>query len=616
MMSSRRRALACALALALACARASTASASSAPTTTRPRALRGSFKGTWIVEDDASARRMTRDGWTRGEATLRLRASDGGESDVVSVVGELVLRKDEYVGTGDAMIPLEGVYERRSGTAHAHGSARTTKDFETITNATSSWMFREGNLFRESLRAIAMDLVEEDGEEDDAGDGGARDSYSRDDAVRRAGKTARERFLRTHDAGTYPSACKFSLHAYLDPIDPSSQSGDVAKKLGDDKLEKGESDVDVLDRQIEDARPLEFEEMEEHVSMVAKLVSVDCGITVHMELESEKLETWYRKARLYSYTMIAVTIVQGYVLLKQLDVSTTQAALMRVSLASIGMRSVVDSYFCLAHLTAGIVVEDLFLPLSIVAAGYFILFSILEMKHLIAAWRVRRPDITSWIELRVQLGAIYSRFYAGFIGGLFLAFWLSNHFIVFLLITISYWLPQIWRNAYYNHRQALEPWYVILTSFSRIVAPLYVYGCPSNFLRVRPNYFYCTLIIVWTTAQCGVLLAQYYVSPRYGFPDGLFPEVYDYHRALTAEVLEQCGIVQEAAVPPGGEPDIEMGDVSSGVDCVICMNSVQIYHTNERMVTPCNHFFHTKCLTRWMDIKQECPTCRRHLPPM
>jgi hypothetical protein len=33
-------------------------------------------------------------------------------------------------------------------------------------------------------------------------------------------------------------------------------------------------------------------------------------------------------------------------------------------------------------------------------------------------------------------------------------------------------------------------------------------------------------------------------------------------------------------------------------------------------VTPCDHFFHTGCLQRWMDIKMECPTCRRPLPPM
>jgi hypothetical protein len=31
--------------------------------------------------------------------------------------------------------------------------------------------------------------------------------------------------------------------------------------------------------------------------------------------------------------------------------------------------------------------------------------------------------------------------------------------------------------------------------------------------------------------------------------------------------------------------------------------------------TPCKHYFHQKCLIKWMDVKMECPTCRATLPP-
>ena len=529
---------------------------------------------------------------------------------VLSLVGDVILRRDEYVGRGDVVVPLEGVYETASGTARAHGSARTTGEFGTMTNA-SAWTgrFREGSLFRESLRAIAADVLEgRGGGREDA----RRDSYARDAAVRRAPRAWRDTFLATHDAGTYPSACQFSFHAYLTPGSYAVQQ-DTTKRADEEEEEA----KDVLDAQLEDqTRPLEFMEMSESVSLVGKLVSENCGIVVHMELESLKLEKWYRKVRLYSFGMIAVTMAQGYALLKQLEASSTQATLMRLSLASIGMRSVVDSYLCLAHLTAGIVVDDLFMPLGLVAACYFVLFSVLEMKLLVAAWRVRRPDITSWVELRVQLGAIYSRFYAAFIVGLFIMFWLSDRFFLFILLANSYWLPQIWRIAYHNHRQALKPSYVVATSCARVVAPLYALGCPTNFMRIRPNYFHCALVVLWTAAQCGMLLAQHYIKPRYGLPIGIFPEVYDYHRTVPADVLAQCGIVETDEDVEPTERDIEMGDVSSGVDCVICMNTVKTRDVNERMVTPCNHFFHTKCLTRWMDIKQECPTCRRALPPM
>lgn len=33
------------------------------------------------------------------------------------------------------------------------------------------------------------------------------------------------------------------------------------------------------------------------------------------------------------------------------------------------------------------------------------------------------------------------------------------------------------------------------------------------------------------------------------------------------------------------------------------------------METPCKHYFHYKCLKKWMNIKKVCPDCRRDLPP-
>ncbi len=59
--------------------------------------------------------------------------------------------------------------------------------------------------------------------------------------------------------------------------------------------------------------------------------------------------------------------------------------------------------------------------------------------------------------------------------------------------------------------------------------------------------------------------------------------------------------------------DIETGD--AGVECVICMNPLDVQRLPARMVTPCGHVFHNKCLHKWMDVKMECPTCRQPLPP-
>lgn len=34
------------------------------------------------------------------------------------------------------------------------------------------------------------------------------------------------------------------------------------------------------------------------------------------------------------------------------------------------------------------------------------------------------------------------------------------------------------------------------------------------------------------------------------------------------------------------------------------------------MITPCKHKYHIVCLKKWIDIKLECPTCRKQIPPL
>ena len=40
------------------------------------------------------------------------------------------------------------------------------------------------------------------------------------------------------------------------------------------------------------------------------------------------------------------------------------------------------------------------------------------------------------------------------------------------------------------------------------------------------------------------------------------------------------------------------------------------YISKPYMITPCKHVFHTECLESWMNMKNECPYCRRPIPPI
>ncbi|KAJ1799729.1 hypothetical protein LPJ56_006578, partial [Coemansia sp. RSA 2599] len=59
-------------------------------------------------------------------------------------------------------------------------------------------------------------------------------------------------------------------------------------------------------------------------------------------------------------------------------------------------------------------------------------------------------------------------------------------------------------------------------------------------------------------------------------------------------------------------------------ECAICIQDIDVSPTAAAtlfgrapyMVTPCHHVYHTECLTRWMEMKLECPVCRAPLPPI
>jgi hypothetical protein len=163
----------------------------------------------------------------------------------------------------------------------------------------------------------------------------------------------------------------------------------------------------------------------------------------------------------------------------------------------------------------------------------------------------------------------------------------------------SWWWPQIVLCVRGDCRQPLKPEFVLGTSAARLALPLYIWGCPSNLLRVQPNPGLCIALVAYVGLQCGLLLAQHWRGPRCFVPKQLLPRRYDYSRAVPAA---------------RGGSDIETGE--GGRECVICMNPVDISDKQQRAVTPCNHVFHLACLERWLNFKADCPVCRRQLPPL
>ena len=574
-----------------------------------------------------------------------------GESRIASAFFDE--NKTAEISAGEKALEPGGSKELRAG-KEAHADTFSARGISTFVAAVKGPSVRARGKYREALRVAARDAVGAPfGGGSLAASAAARDGFDPDrDGLRpetvpgspgmsQMQRNERMRVMDDADLGTYLSRCSFTLKLWVvpgefKPVDPASAVDANGETRGllpgvpgaglDDASgrRRGGSgnarDDTALARRRADAwsrrtRPadrattsLPGEGGGGAPTLQGSLVSEECGFELRLTARWFNLRDYYGKATWYAAMVIAATAAQIYLVTRQTEHANTQAGAARMSLLSVGWQAVLDSYQCLLHLTAGIVADALFHAFSAAAFLQFALFSVFEMRVMLTIWKARRPNgEQNWLEIRRDLSALYSRFYGGFLLGFLTMYWLQARPWAIALLTQTYWLPQIVWSAWSNAKKPLAPEYVVGTSLTRLLAPLYVFGCPTNFLRLKPQYGTCFMLVVWQALQVFGLLAQHLNGPRCflrWMPSGILPEVYDYHRK-----------VEDAALAAAGGGDPERGE-AGGVDCVICMTPVRCDAPLERMVTPCSHFFHKECLERWMEVKMECPTCRGVLPPL
>nr|pir hypothetical protein F20O9.50 - Arabidopsis thaliana [Arabidopsis thaliana] len=165
-----------------------------------------------------------------------------------------------------------------------------------------------------------------------------------------------------------------------------------------------------------------------------------------------------------------------------------------------------------------------------------------------------------------------------------------NYMQPILLLMYSFWIPQIVANVVRDSRKPLHPYYILGMTATRLAIPLYVFGCPHNFMRVEPNKVWCICLCTFMGLQAVILLLQHYFGSRCFVPrqfglnisslvpiaklfltttnlflhrfayTQMLPEKYNYHRRFNR-------------------------DVSRTTDCVICMTAIDLrQHTSDCMV--------------------------------
>ncbi|CAI5741385.1 unnamed protein product [Peronospora destructor] len=518
--------------------------------------------------------------------------------EVAYVTGQLVVY-EEQASLAATILPVQGVFLRKLGKLTLFGNSP---------DSSVQILYRKNSTGKENLTKlkteIPLDSVEEEVEEQGDWKGDLEEMPLAD--LMNLGGLDGVPLVENRDeyAAIDISPPRYS---YVSRFRSSDSFSDQCVSIVEMTLvnDSSESTKDGEEDDENDDAAIVLQKSMRHMKLKGTLASVNCGLYLKLDtaFQEENLNLFFAKASRYAVIMTFIAMAEIYFLLRQLQISSTQASAAKVSLLTIGQQAIVDSYLCLGHLTVGIVAQNVFAAFASVAFVKLIIFSVFEMRYLLIIWKARRPQGFSegWLTLRRELTTLYSRFYLSLLAGLCIFYNFSNHLPVLVFICYSFWIPQIVHNVHREVRNPFDLGYLYGISALRLFLPLYFYGCPDSFLTAFPMYeskidsHFCYMLAAWLGLQVGVLALQQRHGPRFFVPAHFLPVKYNY---------ERCIDLQQLALLKGGD---------SSVDCVICMVELDI-EARDYMVAPCDHIFHRECLQGWMQVKMECPTCRHALP--
>ncbi|TKY85347.1 hypothetical protein EX895_005509 [Sporisorium graminicola] len=349
--------------------------------------------------------------------------------------------------------------------------------------------------------------------------------------------------------------------------------------------------------------------------------SPECQLLLTSEELRGLLETSLRKKAVhYAIFYFVVLFVQTWLLVQQMDVTTTPSGLAKVSDKTWLAQSILDAYGCLIHLSVAVVFEsETTLPLIACAFMSGMCFLAFGYRYTITIYRTQmdaapttaaapaplpapaRPqtDVQGVTETPAAAATDHapataarpSNFVASTIAsitaadaatasaeeiqarrrgatilfvGVFLfmvGFFPLVTVTLMLPILYSFWIPQIYRNVQRGTRKAILKRCVVGTTLTRLFIPLYLLACPENVMLSEPSVWGWVLA-GYLTAQAAVLVSQDLFGPHWFLKQEWVPAAavkgWEYHPPL----------------PSDDEEVAERGAEEYG-DCAICLTAIE-----------------------------------------
>lgn len=311
----------------------------------------------------------------------------------------------------------------------------------------------------------------------------------------------------------------------------------------------GESDNDQGDDILflRGSRPKAIQDQSLVSNIMGTIHSANCAFTATINATALRTdwEATTSRAINYSFVMMLVCLTQILILLRQLLHSQGQSAASRVSILCIGWQALLDALLCLSHIYLSLSIQPLFSAFASVSFFKLLIFCVIEMKYMAMIIQSRNSNSGNQTaeSLRRQIALLHLRFYTALTGSFLLIFYIGEKNRIFYILALySFWVPQIVLNVITEAKNPMHPYYIYGMSFSRMVAPLYIFGVRNNFLKeVYPEApydpFTCQMLVIWMCVQTALLVGQSKYGARFMIPARFLPPKFDYSRPIPASML-------------------------------------------------------------------------------
>ena len=367
-------------------------------------------------------------------------------------------------------------------------------------------------------------------------------------------------------------------------------------------------------------------------------VLFDGDVSYSNEIES--------KVRNYSFILTIIAFIEIYYIFYLLmQVNDNNQVGLNLDLITVAVSLLYKSFICSAHFYLSITTRDdgLSYEYGIPSIVYFFAFSGFELRLLFFSWKSRYADLLFMNPnlFKRKLFYFYFSFYIIlFISLISIKTIITNTFTCFALF-ISTWLFQIIHSARTGTRPPYPTGYIFLSTLGRLYLPIYLKAYDGNIFELRPSYLKVAIIIGIVVFEVLIILIQKNFGGKAIVPSCWKTVPYNYYRDnvnIEEHISKNpdCVICLEDLKK---EPEMEYAEennkqeeemhfqrrVVNRIKRMLCIGfwveKIDKWFNPQNkkkkfMITPCDHVFHTVCLEKWMMLKNECPYCKRKIPPV